>query len=260
MRTTQDREVIHPSAIVHPRAVLEEGAIVGPYCIVEANVHIGARTELKAYSQVLSGTRIGRENVIGPSVILGGEPMDLKFCGEESFLEIGDHNRIREFSSIHRATGEGLSTRIGNHNFVMAHVHITHNCVIGNRNVIANAVQFAGHVVVEDFVTVGGMSGFHQFCRIGSYAMIGGLSRVLRDILPYSLVDGRPARHYGLNRLGLKRRGIEGEEYELLAEVMRRLRRNEGLEDYRGSNSLHLKHLLEFIAQPSARGCSAFVR
>jgi UDP-N-acetylglucosamine acyltransferase len=252
--------VVHPTAVVDKEAELEPGVSVGPYCVIEGGVRVGAGTEVRAASQILRGTTLGRENRIGPSAIIGGEPMDLKFKGEASYLEIGDRNVIREFSTVHRATGEGEVTRIGHDNFIMAYVHITHNCIVGNHTIIPNAAQVAGHVVIEDHVTFGATVGVHQFCRIGAHAMVGMNSKVTRDILPYSLADGHPAQHYLLNAVGLRRRGIRGEEYALLGEagpgdpcrgVARALPRA-------GEDHRHLAHLLEFVSLPSPRGLSGF--
>lgn len=252
---------IHPTAIIDRKAEIEKNVVIGPYCVIESGVHIGAGTILKAGSQVLQGTTIGRHNKIGPNAIIGGEPMDVKYRGEESFVQIGDRNLIREFATIHRATGEGQITRVGNDNFLMAYVHITHNCTVGNNNILTNLTQLAGCVVIENFVTLGVMTLVHQFCRLGSYAMVGMQSKVNRDILPYSLADGRPAQHYHLNSIGLKRRGINGQDYELLSQAMRKLRRGEKLNGLveQATSSPHLKYLLDFIDQPSQRGFSSFV-
>ena len=223
--SSRETEVlVHPSAIVDRDAILDEGVRVGPFCVVEGGTRIGRGTVLDTGAQVLRGTTLGANNHLGPYAILGGAPMDLKYRGEESFLVVGDRNRIREFSTIHRATGAGEVTRVGNDNFVMAYVHITHNCVVGDWNIIPNAAQVAGHVVIEDHCTFGGTVGVHQFCRIGSYSMVGMNSKVTRDVLPYTLADGHPAHHYGLNVVGLRRRGIAGEDRAGLGEVLRAIR------------------------------------
>jgi UDP-N-acetylglucosamine acyltransferase len=251
---------VHPSASVHPEAILEPGVSVGPWCVIEDQVRVGAGTRLEAGSQVLRYTSLGRDNRVGPYAILGGEPMDLKFRGEISYLEIGDRNTIRDFSTINRATGEGEITRVGNDNFIMAYVHITHNCIVGDHNIIPNAMQMAGHVVVEDFVTFGATVGVHQFCRIGSYAMVGMNSKVTRDVLPYCLADGHPADHYGLNAVGLKRRNVRGEDHTLVSQAFKALRAGESLEPLRvhAARSKHLAHFLEFVNTPSLRGLSGF--
>jgi UDP-N-acetylglucosamine acyltransferase len=256
----ENEVVVHASAIVHRDAVLAAGVRVGPHCIIEDGVTIGEGTVLEAGAQVLRGTTLGARNHLGAYVILGGPPMDLKFRGEESFLEVGDGNRIREFSTIHRATGAGEVTRVGNDNFIMAYVHITHNCVVGNRNIIPNAAQVAGHVVIEDDVTFGGTVGVHQFCRIGSYAMVGMNSKVTRDVLPYSLADGHPARHFTLNAVGLRRRDIGSEERGWLGEVLHAIRNGESLDPFSAwaERSRHVAHLIAFASAKSKRGLSSF--
>ncbi len=251
---------IHPSAIVHPDAILEAGVTIGPFCIIEQDAHVGAGTILEAGAQVRRYTRLGRDNRIGTYAIIGGEPMDLKFKGEVSALEVGDRNTIREFTTIHRACGEGEITRIGNDNFITAYVHITHNCIVGDWNVITNSVQIAGHVVIENHVTIGVSVGVHQFSRIGAHAMVGMNSKVTRDVLPYSLVDGHPAAHYGLNAVGLKRRNIRGQDYSLVQSAFKAVRNGESLDAFRESaaRSKHLAHFLEFVNLPSIRGLSGF--
>jgi UDP-N-acetylglucosamine acyltransferase len=252
--------VIHPTAIVANDAILEPGVEVGAFCIIESGVRIGTGTKLAVGAQVLQYTTLGRYNSIGSYAIIGGAPMDLKFKGEISNLEVGDYNTIREFSTIHRATGEGEVTKLGSHNFIMAYVHITHNCILGDYNIIPNAAQIAGHVVIEDYVTFGAMVGVHQFCRIGSYAMVGMNSKIARDVLPYSLADGHPVEHFMLNKVGLDRRGIKGEERKILGEVFRAKRTDASLEPFSeaAKEFKHVAHFLEFVSLPSIRGLSDF--
>ncbi len=255
-----DTTTIHPTALVHPEAILESGVTIGPFCIIEQDTHVGAGTVLEAGAQVRRYTRLGRDNRIGTYAVIGGEPMDLKFKGELSALEIGDRNTIREFTTIHRACGEGEITRIGSDNFITAYVHITHNCIVGDWNVITNSVQIAGHVVIEHHVTIGVSVGIHQFSRIGAHAMVGMNSKVTRDVLPYSLVDGHPAAHYGLNAVGLKRRNIRGQDYALLQSAFKAVRNGESLAALTEAapRSKHLAHFLEFVNLPSIRGLSGF--
>jgi UDP-N-acetylglucosamine acyltransferase len=258
--TSSLETLIHPTAIVAPDAILEPGVEVGAFCLVESDVRIGAGTKLGVGAQVLRYTTLGKNNSIGSYAIIGGEPMDLKYKGEISFLELGNHNTIREFSTIHRATGEGEVTRLGSHNFIMAYVHVTHNCILGDYNIIPNAAQIAGHVVIEDYVTFGAMVGVHQFCRIGSYAMVGMNSKISRDVLPYSLADGHPVEHFMLNKIGLDRRGINGEERKILGELFRAKRANSSLEPFIDAAKVyrHVAHFLEFVQLPSIRGLSDF--
>jgi UDP-N-acetylglucosamine acyltransferase len=262
MLETDLKTEIHSTAIVHPDAILEPGVRVGAFCIVEEGVRIGAGTTLEVGAQIKRFTTLGRENRIGSYAILGGEPMDLKFRGEVSALEIGDRNTIREFSTIHRGTAAAGSTRVGNDNFIMAYVHITHDCQVGNSCIIPNAMQMAGHVVVEDFVTFGATVGIHQFCRIGTHSMVGMNSKVTKDILPFSLADGHPAAHFYINKVGLERRGFSASERDALGRAFRSLRAGKGeaaLEDI-ASQSAHVGRLLEFMRTPSARGISDFAR
>jgi UDP-N-acetylglucosamine acyltransferase len=252
--------VIHPTAIVASDAILEPGVEVAAFCVIESGVRIGAGTQLGVGAQVLRYTTLGRHNKVGSYAILGGEPMDLKYKGEISYLEVGDHNTIREFTTIHRATGEGEVTKIGSNNFIMAYVHVTHNCILGDYNIIPNAAQIAGHVVIEDYVTFGAMVGVHQFCRIGSYAMVGMNSKIARDVLPYSLADGHPVQHFMLNKVGLDRRGIKGKERIILGEVFRAQRLGSSLEPFvlAAQEFKHVAHFLEFVSLPSIRGLSDF--
>ena len=253
--------VIHPTALVDPAAQLEPGVTVGPFCIVEGDTVIGSGTVLEAGTIVRRHSRIGRDNRIGPYAVLGGEPMDLKFRGEVSYLQIGDRNTIKDFTTINRGTDNGGGwTRVGDDNFVMAYVHITHDCQVGNNTIIPNGMQMAGHVVVEDFVTFGASVNIHQFCRIGRYAMVGMTSKVTRDVLPYTLADGHPALHYSLNTIGLRRRGVPSADHKLLSDAFRLIRHGESLDGLQAvaAGSSHLAHLLEFLALPSSRGVSGF--
>ena len=260
MLSTSLETRIHPTAIVSPDAILEPGVEIAAFCVIESDVRIGTGTKLAVGAQVLRYTNLGRHNTIGSYAIIGGEPMDLKFKGETSYLEVGDFNTIREFSTIHRATGEGEVTRLGSHNFIMAYVHITHNCILGDYNIIPNAAQIAGHVVIEDYVIFGAMVGVHQFCRIGSYAMVGMNSKVTRDVLPYSLADGHPVEHFMLNKVGLDRRGIKGQERMILGELFRARRSGASLEPFHdlAKEFKHVAHFLEFVSLPSIRGLSDF--
>ena len=252
---------IHPTAIIDPTASLEPGVQVGPHCIIEDQVRIGAGTILEPGTIVKRYTTIGRDNHFGPYAVLGGEPMDMKYKGETSYLEIGDRNVFKEFVTVNRGTaGGGSLTRIGNDNLLMVYVHVTHDCFIGNHVIIPNGMQMAGHVTVGDYVTFGASVSVHQFCRIGSYAMVGMASKIARDVLPYSLADGHPAQHYSLNTIGLRRRGIGGQDYRLLGEAFRALRTGESLERFDGpaKTSMHLASFLEFARTSSSRGLSGF--
>lgn len=217
---------IHPSAIVDPKANLDR-VLVGPFAVVEAGAKIGAGTKLEAHAVVRGNVTIGERNVIAHGAIIGGDPQDRKYSGEPTFLTIGDDNVFREFVTIHRATGEGKSTVIGNDNFLMAFTHVGHNCTIQNNVTIANSCGLSGHVTIEDGVNIGGMTGVHQFCRIGKYAMVGGMSGVFRDIPPYMLTEGRRVRVYDINTIGLRRLGISSEVRMALHKACKILFRSE---------------------------------
>jgi UDP-N-acetylglucosamine acyltransferase len=210
-RESTGRTFVHPTALVDPKAELEEGVWVGPYCIIEGGTRIGKGTILEAHAIIKSGTSVGERCRIWPHVILGHEPQDVKFRGQESFLKIGDDNILREMVTIHRATGEGAQTTIGNNNLLMAYVHIGHNCIVGNNTMISNSTGLSGHVTIEDKVVIGGFVGIHQFVHVGKMGMIGGLSKVVQDVPPFCTCDGRPAKVHGLNTRGLRRNGVPSE-------------------------------------------------
>ena len=202
---------IHPTAIVDPTAELAEGVTIGPYCVIEGDVVIGSGCEIKSHSIIQSYTTLGSDNKIGPSTILGGVPQDLKFQGEKSELIIGARNIIREGATVHRATGEGAVTRIGDDNYLMATSHIGHNCTFGNGITLASFCGMSGFVTIEDFAIIGGMSGLHQFTTVGTMAMVAAMTRTARDVPPYMIVEGNPGRVRSLNVVGLRRRGMSAE-------------------------------------------------
>ena len=207
---------IHPTAIVSKKAKLADDIQVGPYTIITDNVVIGKSTQIHAYCVLEGNTTIGSGCEIFTGAVVGSRPQDLKYKGEKSFLEIGDNNIIREYSTFNPGTGEGSKTVIGNNNLFMAYSHIAHDCVIGNNCIIANNGTLAGHVTIEDQAVVGGLVAIHQFVRIGRLSIIGGCSKVVQDIPPYSTCDGHPARVYGLNLIGLRRNGISKDSIEQL--------------------------------------------
>lgn len=218
---------IHPSAIVDPHADLGAEVIIHPFTVVEAGVVIGDGCEIGPHAVIRTGTRMGPRNRVTVGAVLGDVPQDLKYKGEESFLDIGEGNLIREYVTIHRATGEGKSTVVGNANLLMAYSHIGHNARIGNHVMLANSVQVAGHTVIEDFTVMGGVSATHQFARIGTSAMVGAYSLVRIDVPPFMLVNGDPARPVKLNTVGLRRRGFSTETIEALRHAFRLLYRSD---------------------------------
>lgn len=203
---------IHPQAVVHKDAKIEDEVKIGPGAVVDQYVTIKKGTKVGPCSYITGHTTIGENCTIFSHAVVGSAPQDLKYDGAKSFLTIGDNNVIREFVTINPGTEENSVTKIGSNNLIMAYSHIAHDCVVGNSNVFANAATLAGHVEVGDKVVVGGLVAMHQFCRIGNFAMIGGCSKVIQDIPPYSLCDGHPAKVYGVNLIGLRRAGFAKEE------------------------------------------------
>jgi UDP-N-acetylglucosamine acyltransferase len=231
---------------------------IHPTAIIEDNVEIGPDCEIGAYAVVKRFTKLGARNRIFEHAVVGGEPQDVKFRGEESYLEIGDDNQIREFCTLHRASGEGQTTRIGSRNFFMVGCHVAHNCVIGDDNIFANEVAMAGHIVVEDHVFVSNNVGAHQFVRFGRYAMVGGKSKIVQDVLPFFTTDGNPPRLRGLNSVGLRRAGFSETARRALKDAYRRLFRSgvpieETLLSLENVDDENVAHLIAFI-RGSKRG------
>lgn len=208
---------IHETAIVSSRAEIGEDCYIGAYCIVGDEVVLGNRVRLESHVVVDGKTAIGDETKIYPFVSIGLAPQDLKYAGEPTKVEIGKRNNIREFVTIHRGTqGGGGLTKIGDDNLLMAQAHIAHDCLIGNEVIMANAATLAGHVEIADRANVGAYSGVHQFCRVGYEAFVGGYSVVVKDAMPFAIIQGNHAKCYGLNRVGMKRRGYSKETIEKL--------------------------------------------
>ena len=217
---------IHETAVVYPGARLGRDVEIGPYSVIGENVFVGDGTKIGAHAVIEGWTTIGKECQIHHGACIGGAPQDLKFKGEKTFVYIGDNTIIREFVTINRATGEGEETRIGSNCLVMATAHIAHNCQIGSNVIIANGGGIAGHVVIEDRAIISGMSGVHQFVKIGRNAMIGGASKVVQDVPPFVIADGRPARVCGLNSVGIARAGMSEEVRRNLKKAYRILYRS----------------------------------
>ncbi len=231
---------------IHPTAVIENHVEIGPDC------------EIGAYAVVKQYTRIGARNRIFEHAVIGGEPQDVKFKGETSYLEIGDDNIIREYCTFHRANGEGETTRIGSRNFFMVGVHVAHNCVIGDDNIFANDVALAGHIEIEDHVFLSNNVGAHQFVRMGRYAMIGGKSKIVQDVLPFFITDGNPSRLRGVNSVGLRRGGFSEEERRALKDAYKLLFRSttpiqDALRELDQVDDENVAHLVRFI-RSSKRG------
>ena len=207
---------VHPNAFVDPSAELHDGVVIAQGAMVGPNVKIGKGTEIGPNAVITGKTEIGSNNKVFPNVFIGLDPQDLKYSGASTEVIIGDNNTFRECVTINKATYEGEKTIIGNNNLLMAYTHIGHNCELGNRIVLANSVQVAGHVKVEDNAIIGGCLGIHQFVHIGYLAMVGGMTRVDRDVPPFCLAEGHPGRLRGLNRVGIKRSCLmENKDFDL---------------------------------------------
>ncbi len=208
---------IHPTAVVHPEAQIGADVAIGPYCVIGARVVLGDRCVLHSHVVIDGITTIGPDCEIFPFASLGHKPQDLKYKGEESRLVIGARNKIREYCTMNPGTsGDRMETRVGDDCLFMMSTHVAHDCVVGNRVILANCATLAGHVVIEDGVVIGGLSAVRQFVRIGKGAMIGGMSGVENDVIPYGLVMGERATLAGLNLVGLERRGVEKKEIQTL--------------------------------------------
>jgi UDP-N-acetylglucosamine acyltransferase len=255
---------VHPTAVVSPRAELGAGVSVGPYAVVEEGARVGAGCEIGAHAVVKRHTVLGERNRVFEGAVLGGEPQDVKFRGEASRLVVGDDNLIREFVTLHRASGEGRETRVGSRNFLMIGVHVAHNCEVGDDNVFANGAALAGHIKVEDHAFLSNDVGCHQFVRIGRYAMVGGKSKIVQDVLPFFTTDGNPARVRGLNTVGLRRAGFSAESRRALRRSLRLLFRDglalaDALDALDAADDEHVRHLAEFI-RGSRRGFTRAAR
>jgi UDP-N-acetylglucosamine acyltransferase len=213
---------IHPAAIVDPHAELADDVVVGPYAVVEAGVAIGAGSVLHAHAVVRGPTSLGRDNVVHPFAVVGGEPQATRRSPQPPRLEIGDGNVFREHATVHGGT-EGRATRIGSANLFMVASHVAHDVVVGSSCVFANAVQLAGHAVIEDWVTFGGLSGVTQRVRVGESAFVAGLTACERDVPPYVVVQGNRARVRGVNVVSLRRRGVGEESIAALQRAVRKL-------------------------------------
>ena len=251
----------HPTAIIHPRAQIGCRVTVGAYSVIGENVELGEDCEVMSHVVLGGPTKMGKQNRIFPYASIGLDPQDTKYRGELTRLEVGDSNIFREFVTVHRGTVEGGVTKIGNHDLLMAYVHIAHDCSLGDHVIMANGASLAGHVKIGDHATVGAFCGIHQFCRIGAYSFLGSYSVVNQDILPYSKTTAsRPLGVYGANRLGLERRGLGKEDVKELEAAFRLLTRSklnttQALEaiEGQGLKSEHVRALVEFI-RTSERG------
>jgi UDP-N-acetylglucosamine acyltransferase len=254
--------MIHPSAIVDPKAEIGEDVEIGPYSVIEQGVSIDQGTRIEPHVIIREGTHIGKRCHIFQFASIGEAPQAVAYRGEKTSLLIGDDNVVRECVTLHRGTVKGGGkTVIGDQNFFMAYSHVAHDCQIGSQVTLANGATLAGHIRIEDYAVIGGLSAIHQFCQIGTHAFISGLAGVSQDIPPYMLVSGIRARLFGLNNVGLKRHHFSGEVLKSLKKAYRLIFRSgltleNAMEKVRGDETLRVpevQHLLQFI-EHSKRG------
>lgn len=255
---------IHPTAIIEDGAIIGSNVIIGAYCVIGNNVIIGDNCEIKSHVVIEGNTTIGEGNKIYSFAVIGQDPQDLKYEGEESRIEIGNHNKIREHCTIHPGTkGDNMITSIGNGNLLMVNTHIAHDCVIENGCILANNVTLAGHVHIGNMVVIGGLSAVHQWVHIGEHAMIGGMTGITEDIVPYcTAVDNRCCSLESLNLIGLKRRNFSKEEINSLRHFFRdvfennvgTLKENINLVKTKYKNSILVDNMLKFLTRESKRG------
>ncbi|NJD56999.1 MAG: acyl-ACP--UDP-N-acetylglucosamine O-acyltransferase [Nitrospirae bacterium] len=246
---------IHETALIDQKAEIGTGVEIGPYCIVKKGVRVGRNTRLISHVILEGDTEIGEGCTLHPFSCIGLPPQDMKYKGELTRLIVGNNNTIREYVTIHRASvGGDETTTVGNNNFLMAYVHVAHNCKIGNNIIMANAATLAGHVLVEDFAVIGGLVAIHQFTRIGQYAMVGGFSGIGQDIPPYMVASGARAKLFGPNMIGLKRHGFSDETVNTIKKAYKTLfREKRTLKDAIKKvyddfpESPEIEHLITFI-------------
>jgi len=217
---------IHPTAIVDPGATMGAGTVVGPYCVIHADVVLGANCWLQHHVTLAGPMRAGAQNKFYAYCSIGQQTQDLKYAGEPTYLEVGDENTFREFVTVNRSTTSGGKTRVGSRGNFLAYSHIGHDCVVGNEVVFSNNGTLAGHVQVGDNAVIGGLTAVHQFCRIGRFAITGGCSKIVQDVPPFMIADGNPAEIRGVNLVGLERRNYPPESVKLIKEAFRLIYRS----------------------------------
>ncbi|MBF0543778.1 MAG: acyl-ACP--UDP-N-acetylglucosamine O-acyltransferase [Candidatus Riflebacteria bacterium] len=258
---------IHPTAVVDPKAQIHPSVEIGPFSIIGPNVSIGENTVIGPHCFFDGNTTVGKNNRFSPFVSIGCPPQDLKFSGEKTNVKIGNNNNFREYVTVHLAEGEGNSTIVEDDNLLMAYVHIAHNCRVGSFNVFANAATLGGHVHIGDRAVIGGFTGIHQFCHVGKMVMIGGKSKIVKDVPPFIKIDGNPARVIGLNSVGLRRNGVPRDQIEKLRTLFKLFFRSEynvsqALEKFRQDGldeSSYVKDFLDFLST-STRGVYKRIR
>lgn len=249
---------IHPTAYIAPDAIVGDDVSIGPFAVIESGAQLGDACSVGPHAVVHKHVKMGAGNILHAHAVIGGLPQDTSFKAETvSWLIIGDNNVFREGFTAHRSSKENGETRIGSGCFFMNNSHVAHDCIVGDKTIFANNVAIGGHVEVGNNVFMGGNVVAHQFCRIGSYAIVQGTTGLNMDVIPFMLVGGRPARHYKLNTVGLRRAGITGDRYKVLASAFRLLKAKQGLESL--EETLELKHLKDWLAVKSKRGIHGFI-
>ena len=249
---------IHPTAYISPNVSLPNNISIGPFAVIAEHVILGDHCQLGAHSVIQPYVKMGEDNILHPHVVLGDLPQDISFKAEtESWLEIGNHNVFREGFTAHRSSTENGVTSIGSDCFFMNNSHVAHDCVVGNKTIFANNVAIGGFVEVGDNVFIGGAVVVHQFCRVGSYAIVQGTTGLNKDVIPYMLIGGRPAKHYRLNSVGLRRAGIKGDRYKVLSSAFRLLKNKGDLSQLEQTEEI--KFLNQWLAVKSQRGLHGFV-
>ncbi len=255
--------MIHPTAIINNNSKISDSVIIGPYCTIGPYVEIGSNTKLHSHVNIVGNTKIGKNNEIFPFVSIGTDPQDLKYAGEKNSIIIGDNNKLREYVNINPGTTQGGTiTKLGNNNLLMVYCHIAHDCNLGNNIVLANNVQVGGHVTIENNAIVGGSCAIHQFSRIGQLAMVGGMTGVLSDVIPYGLSLGNRNSLVGLNLIGLRRAKILNKDIKTLQKFYdivfcnQNFRSNlEKLDNYLSEN-IYVKTIIDFINKDKKRPIS----
>ena len=249
---------IHPTAFIAPDVMLGDNITVGPFAVIETGAEMGANCQVGAHAVVHGHVKMGTGNILHPHAVVGGLPQDMSFKAETvSWLIIGDNNVFREGFTAHRSSKENAETHIGSGCYFMNNSHVAHDCTIGNNTIFANNVAIGGHVEVGNNVFMGGAVVVHQFCRVGSYAIVQGTTGLNMDVIPFMLIGGRPARHYKLNTVGLRRAGITGERYKLLSAAFRLLKNKQSLDGLEETEEL--RHLKEWLSVKSKRGLHGFI-
>lgn len=250
--------LIHPTACIADDVSLGDNTTVGPFAVIEAGVKIGANCQIGAHAVIQRYVTMGSGNILHPHAVLGGLPQDTSFNADTvSWLVCGDNNVFREGFTAHRAAKEQATTRIGSGCFFMNNSHVAHDCTVGNKTIFANNVAIGGHVAIGNNVFIGGGTVVHQFCRIGSFVIVQGATGVNMDVIPFMLAGGRPIRHYKLNTVGLRRAGITGERYKVLADAFRLLKTRQSLDTLEETDDL--TYLKEWLAVKSKRGVHGFI-